>query len=162
MKSRDVIAILFTLAVAVAATNVHLVQAAESQAAEGKKAPVSSRDIESQWTLFQKSAPGRYCFFHREKDVPNSHNSHVFVSITGDTFTLEQGGILRPDNKTFFYTEDLSGSRQGDKIVATFTKSKASTEFSIGNGTLTNSHFMAKDMAKDKDTVTYVFEPCED
>jgi len=174
MKSRNVVAILLTLAVGVGATNAHLARAATRPLEEGtkapeaskapkapkapkaSKAPVSSQDMDAQWVLFQKSAEGRYCFFHREKDEEKSHNGHVFVSITGDTFKLEHGGLLRTGKSSSVYNEELSGSRRGDKIVATFTKSKDSAEFLIGNRTLTNNHFMAKE------EVTYALEPCED
>jgi hypothetical protein len=166
MKGRHFVAILFTFAVAVTATNAPPAQAADRTEKPKASAPKAStpkasapggasQDIASQWTLFQQSAEGRYCFFHREKDVPKSHNGYVFLSIKGETLTLEQGGILRPDNQTLNYTEELTGSRQGDKITATFTKSNASTEFAIGNRTLTNLHFMADE------EVTYAFEACE-
>jgi len=120
-----------------------------AQQKTGQNTTLSSAAVASEatttdalWAAFQKSTPSTYCFRHIDTNNPGpgTHTSYVNVTVSSDKLTFVQGGVLRLENMPFYYREEWTGTRQGDKIVAILTnaRSRRRTEFVLDKKALSN------------------------
>jgi hypothetical protein len=112
-------------------------------------------DIDSLWALFQKSIPGEYCFiYNKEKGTNNAYVGNVIVTVGGKFLKIDVTGAIISGANVIWINDVLKGTRVENKIMATSTKFDKKIEFSIGDKTLTNFHFVAKR------EIAYLLGPC--
>ena len=136
----------------------------DQNATQRKKAPAPATkkttgadlaSTNSLWASFRKSTPGRYCFYHDEKQGQGrTHNAYLIVTIDDTTLRVEQGGVIQPGGNTFFYREELTGTLNGTKIAAIFSRTKEKAEFTFADKALENDHFLTKEKT------TYMLKTC--